>query len=123
MARRDDPDSNLFLSVPTAVLYHDKEQLLDGKMVLRKIELERARLRVIHERNGRWNLIGLLSPPNLKETVPTIIVRQGTILIEDRQAPAGTAPVEIKQVSLQILNDPLPTVTFEGKGVSAVLGP
>ena len=36
MARRDDPDSNLFLSVPTAVLYHDKEQLLDGKMVLRE---------------------------------------------------------------------------------------
>ena len=31
-----------FLYVPTAVLYHDKEQLLDGKVAIRKIDLDAA---------------------------------------------------------------------------------
>src|SRR5271166_3994139 len=44
MARRDDLDKGDFLYVPSAVIYHDKEQLLEGRLAIRKIELLRPRL-------------------------------------------------------------------------------
>ena len=47
LIRRDDPDKIDFLYVPAATIYHDKEQLLDGKIAIRKVELHRPRLRMI----------------------------------------------------------------------------
>src|SRR5262249_3868673 len=37
LARRDDPDKADFLYVPQALVYHDKERLLDGKLRIRKL--------------------------------------------------------------------------------------
>ncbi len=122
MTRRDDADQANFLYVPSAVIYHDKEQLLNGKFAIRKMELERARLRVVRDSDGRWNLAGLLAPPDLRERIPTLIIKQGTIVVEDRRAQ-GAAPLEIKDVSLTVINDPDLTVTFEGAGVSEATGP
>jgi len=122
MTRRDDADMVNFLHVPSAVIYHDKEQLLAGKLAIRKLELERPRLRVLRDLDGNWNLVGLLAPPDPRERIPTIIVKQGTILVEDRRA-RGTAPLEIKDVSLKVINDPDSTVTFEGSGMSDAVGP
>jgi hypothetical protein len=122
MTRRDDADMINFLHVPFAIIYHDKEQLLGGKMAIRKLELERARLRILRDSDGHWNLAGLLASPDARERIPTILVKQGTILIEDRRAH-GATPLEIKDVSLKIINDPDATVTFEGSGLSDALGP
>jgi hypothetical protein len=121
LSRRDDPDSATFLYVPSAVIYHDKERLLDGTLALRKIELERPRLRLIRDRDGRWNLGGLLAPPNLRERIPTIVIRHGSLVIEDRAS--GAPPIEIKDVALKVLNDPETVVTFEGAGTSETVGP
>ncbi len=122
MARREDLDRGDFLYVPSAIIYHDKEHLLDGTLAIRKIELDRPRLRIVRERDGRLNLSGLLSPPDLKERVPTLIIRQGTIAIEDRSVSAGSPLVEIKDVNLTMINDPLSTLTIEGTGQADVIG-
>jgi hypothetical protein len=121
MTRRDDADMVNFLHIPSAIIYHDKEQLLDGKLAIRKMELERPRLRVLRDSDGNWNLVGLLAPPDLKERIPTLIIKQGTIVVEDRRAN-GAAPLEIKDVSLTVINDPDTTVTFDGSGVSDTTG-
>jgi hypothetical protein len=123
MARRDDLDKEDFLYVPSAVLYHDKEQLLQGKLTLRKIELYRPRLRVVRERDGRLNLKGLLGPVSLDEHVPTIAIHQAAILVEDRDAAPGSPLLEIHDVEMTLRNDPLPTLTLEGSGQSDVAGP
>ena len=41
MARTDGLDSSDFLWVPSAVIYHDKQHMLEGKVLVRKIELTR----------------------------------------------------------------------------------
>jgi hypothetical protein len=122
LARRDDLDKSDFLYVPAAVLYHDKEHLLAGKLSLRKIEVQRPRLRAVRNHDGRWNLAGLLGPSDPSQPMPTIVIKQGTLVIEDRLAAPGTAPLEIKDIHLTLINDPLPTVTFEGDGYCEVAG-
>ncbi len=122
MARRDDADSTSFLYVPSAVIYHDKEQILEGKLAVRKVELERPTLRVWRGRDGRLSINDLICPPNPDERLPTIVVSHATVVVEDRMAPAGTPPLEIKDVSFTMINDPEPMVAFEGSGESD-LGP
>jgi hypothetical protein len=121
LSRTSEEDAADFLDVPSAVLYHDKEQLLDGKLVVRKVEMDRPRLRVARGPDGRWNLAGILEPsPN--EPVPTIVIHQGTIIFEDRHASPDAPPLELKDVNLTVVNDPLPTLTFEGSGQSDQAG-
>lgn len=122
MARRDSLDRGDWLYVPSAVIYHDKEHLLDGELGVRKIEMDRPRVRIVRERDGRLNVAGLLAPPDLKEAVPTLIIRRGVIQIEDRTASDIGVLLEIKDVNLTIVNDPLSTLVIEGGGQTDALG-
>ena len=45
LARKDDPDKHEILHVPSAVIYHDKEKILDGEWALRRVEFFRPHLR------------------------------------------------------------------------------
>jgi hypothetical protein len=120
MSRREglDPD---FLCVPSAVIYHDKEQMLNGVLAIRKIELFRPTLRVIRERDGSLNLAGIVeTDPN--ERMPTLIIKEGTIVVEDRAAAPGATLVELKDVNLTVLNDPLETLVIDGSGRCDVAG-
>src|SRR5262245_46062569 len=74
LSRRDDPEHTEFLYAPTGVIYHDKEKLLQGKLAIRKVELFRPRLRAIRSPDGKWNLVGISSPPNLQEPYATVVV-------------------------------------------------
>ncbi len=121
MSRREDLERGDFLYVPSAVIYHDKEHLLDGSLGIRKVELDRPRLRIVRERDGQLNLADVLAPPDLTQRVPMLIVHQGTILIEDRSVSGGTL-LEIKDVNLTIINDPLTTLVIEGTGQTDVVG-
>jgi hypothetical protein len=123
MARRDELDRGDFLYVPSAVIYHDKEHLLTGKLGVSKIELDRPRLRIVRERDGRLNLSGLLSPPDLNERVPSVIVNRGIVVIEERRETGTAVLLEITDVNLKIVNDPLPTLVIEGSGQTDALGP
>jgi hypothetical protein len=121
LCRRDDPDRADVAYIPSGLIYHDKEQLLHGKLAIRKIELHRPRLRVIRGRDGSWNLENILSPPDPDQAVPTIEIKQGTIIFEDRTGSA--APLEIKDVHLTLLNNPSPRMlVFEGAGLAELLG-
>jgi len=122
LIRTGDPDQNVLLHVPSAVIFHDKEQLLKGVLAIRKIELQRPRFRIVRSRDGKWNTANLLGPVNLDEPLPTIVVEQGTFLVEDRLGAPDLMPVEIKNVNLTLVNDPLPTLAIEARGNSDLVG-
>jgi hypothetical protein len=122
LARSDALDRAGFLYVPSAVIHHDKEQMLDGKVAIRRVELTRPHLRLIRERDGRFNLTGILGPVELHERMPTLVIRQGTIVFEDRSKSESTI-LEIRDVHLTMINDPLPTLQIEGTGQVDLLGP
>ncbi|HEV3262988.1 MAG TPA: hypothetical protein VG013_39505 [Gemmataceae bacterium] len=122
LCRRDDPARAEVAYFPSGTIYHDKEQLVNGQLAVRKLELHRPRLRLSRGRDGRWNVAGILGPVNPRETIPTIVVQGGTILLEDRLTDPTAPAVQIDDVNLTIVNDPRPTVHFEGTGHSALLG-
>ncbi len=120
--RKDDPDKSEILHVPSAVVYHNKQKLLEGELVLSKVVLHRPRLRVVRSKDGAWNLqgIGGKLQPNL--ALPTIVIHQGTLVFEDR-GEGGTGKIlELSGVDLRLVNDPLPQITIEGSASSEVAG-
>jgi hypothetical protein len=122
IARTDGLDRADFLYVPNAVIYHDKEHMLEGKVLIRKVELNRPQFRLVRDRDGKCNLAGILGPMSLGERLPTVVIRGGTILLEDHKYL--TSPVlEIRNVQLTMINDPLTELKVEGGGDTDVLGP
>jgi hypothetical protein len=124
LSRRDDPEKHEFLNVPSAIFYHDKQKILDGQLALLKIELIRPRLRIRRERDGTWNLHGLLrTPGSAPDTAkPALVIHQGTLILEDHLDPDKATTLEINDVNLTVINDPLPCVTIKGGGNSDLLG-
>lgn len=123
LARRNSLTNRDLVYVPAAVIYHDKERLLNGSLGLRKIELDRPLIRLVRESDGSCNWQGVLGPVDLRERVPTLVIRRGTLLIEDRTAAAGMPLLEIRELNLTVVNDPLPTLSIEGTGQTDVAGP
>jgi hypothetical protein len=120
LARRDDAERRDFAHFPRAVLFHDKELLAQGQLVIRKIELDRPRLRLVREHDGLWNLSGLIRTSPGQHLLPTVVIHAGTIILEDRQ-PNGNAPtVELSDVNLTLLNNPAAVVLVEANGKSDV---
>jgi hypothetical protein len=120
LARGDDKERRDFAHFQSATLFHDKESLSQGQLVIRKIELDRPRLRLVRERDGRWNLDGLFKPAQGQAVLPTVVIHAGTIVLEDRQ-PNGAAPtIELNDVNLKLLNDTSAVVTVEANGKSDV---
>jgi hypothetical protein len=124
LTRADDPEKYEFLHVPSAIFYHDKEKILDGELRLRKIELIRPRLRVRKERDGKWNLQGLVKKTEHapRSPMPAIVIHQGTLTLEDRSDPSRPATLDIGDIGLTIINDPLPRVFVRGAANSDLLG-
>jgi hypothetical protein len=121
LSRRDDPNRRDFIYVPSGMIYHDKEQLLSGKLVIRRIEFDRPKLRLSRGADGVWNVSGL-APPTTELPVPTIVFKQADLVLEDRRCLPDASPVEIGELSLVLMNDPHrpPTVsllTFKGAGI------
>ena len=125
LVRGDDPEKHEFLQVPSAIFYHDKEKILDGELRLRKIVLIRPRLRVRRGRDGKWNLAGLVrrAPPGLADkTLPAIVIHQGTLSLEDLSVADKATMLEINDVSLTLINDPVQTISIRGAANSDLLG-
>jgi hypothetical protein len=124
LTRADDPDKHEFLHVPSAIFYHDKEKILERELILRKIELIRPRLRVRRGPDGRWNLQDLMGKPSgaPQAALPAIVIHQGTLILEDRSEHAKASSLEINDISLTIINDPVPRVTIRGAANSDLLG-
>jgi len=127
LARRDNPDHGgpdqvEFVHIPSATIYHDKEKLLDGVLSIRKMEVDHLRLRIVRERDGGWNLAGVckLAAPDVP--MPTLVVHDATLVLEDRLEGANLSSVEINHVNLTFVNDPLAIVQIDGRARSELLG-
>jgi AsmA-like C-terminal region len=119
-----------FAYVPSALVYHDKERLNDGVVAIRKVILERPRLRFVRLSDGSWNVAHILGPTS-DEPMPILVIKGGTVVVEDHtaaplkseQAGASCTPVEIKAVDLVVVHEARGPVTFEGKGQCPLGGP
>src|SRR5215204_2850784 len=50
LARNDGLDRRDFLYAPSAVIYHDKEHVLDGQILVKKVVLDKPQIRIVRER-------------------------------------------------------------------------
>ncbi|MGF1582022.1 MAG: AsmA-like C-terminal region-containing protein [Gemmataceae bacterium] len=120
--RRDDSSRVDVAYIPSSVVYHDKEQILSGLLTFHKIELHRPRIRVIRERDGKWNFEDLAKTAESQSLLPTLVLHEGTVVFEDRQLAPDLPPLEITGVQLTMINDPISTVRIKGTGTSKTLG-
>jgi hypothetical protein len=118
--RREDP-SHPFLIIPSATVYHDKEQMAQGRLVIRKVELVQPTIRLRRDAEGNWNLPSLPKGGKGDGPVPMLVVRQGTVVYEDRTGGQVRPALEVRDVQLTVINDPLPRINFQGQG-STLLG-
>jgi AsmA-like C-terminal region len=123
VARTDGLERKDFLYVPSGVIFHDKERLARGVFAVRKLELHRPQLRLVRERDGRWNLSGLFAAGDPREPLPAVVVQQGTLILEESGASSDTPMLEIKDVAMTALEDPPGVVTVAGTGRTDVAGP
>ena len=120
--RRDDPRHPL-LTVPSLTIYHDKQQLTQaGRLVVRKVELHKPTFCLRRNRDGNWNVEGLIKPGKSDGTFPTIVIHQGVIQYEDRSDLVARPVVEVRDVHWTLVNDPSELITFQARGIS-LLGP
>jgi hypothetical protein len=122
LTRRDEATGVEFLHVPSAVIYHDKEKLLDGVLDIRKVEMVRPRLRIARSASGTWNLAGITGPIRPDRPVPTVVIKQGTFVFEDHLNNSELAGLEITHVNMNLINDPLPAIQLDGRAHSRIAG-
>jgi hypothetical protein len=121
LSQRDGKDQSEFAYVPSALIFHDKEQLNDGKVAVRKVELDKPRFRFVRLADGSWNVAHVLGPQS-DQPQPIFIIKDGTVIFEDRVAGTKTPAVEIKNVNLVVTHDAQGPITFEGKGHCPLAG-
>lgn len=97
-----------FLTVPSAVIYHDKQEFNRGTLAVRKVELESPTLRLTRRADGTLNLPTLPEGADPNRPVPTVVIRDATVLL-DNDDPDGLPPLALKHLKLHLVNDP-PTV-------------
>jgi hypothetical protein len=109
------------LHVPQATVYPDKEKLLlSGEFAIRRINLLRPCVRLVRDKDGQWNFKGLAGEAHPGAALPTIVIQDGTLTVEDHFA--GPATWEVHGLELTLLNDPADCISFSGTGTSEVFG-
>lgn len=108
-------ESEPFVAVPHAVLFHDKEKLNRGVLEVRKIELTNPTVRLVRTADGKWDITGTQKPHGSDQPMPTVVVKGGTLIITDAR-PDGAPPVAVRNVSLTAVNDPVQILKVEGSG-------
>lgn len=122
LVRHGDPPDRPFLVVPVAVLFHDKEQLNRGRLVIRKIELENPALNLERAADGRWNVSDVMRPGPADRPVPTFVAKGATLTVTDH-SPDALPPVKLTDARLTLMNDPLPVLTLQAQGTAEGFGP
>ncbi len=112
---------NLVARIPSAILYHDKEQLNRGRLVIKKVELENPELHLERGPDGKWNIAEVLKQAPADKPVPTFVIKGGTIHITDR-GPDPLPSVTLTDAHLTLLNDPLPILSIQARGTAKGYG-
>ena len=109
-----------FFVAPTSIIYHDKEQINRGRLVIRKIDLDAPTFRIERGTDGKWAFEGLLKPGSALSPLPTFVVTKATIVIVDR-SPNALPRITLSDASFTIVNDPAPVfLNIKANGVVSV---
>src|SRR6516225_6226874 len=68
--------------VPRVTIDPDKEMFSKGKLAIRRVDWQKAKLHVIGGPDGSWNRDGILAEPDPKQPVPTMVFKQATLVVE-----------------------------------------
>jgi hypothetical protein len=107
--------------VPAGILFHDKEQLNRGRLVIKKVELQNPEFYLDRGPDGKWNVEGLLKPGPLDRSLPTVVINGGTIHVSDH-GPEPLPSVTLTETNITLLNDPLPILALQAKTTAKGLG-
>jgi len=120
---RHEPDGTEtpLLAVPSAVLYHDKEQLNRGRLIIKKVELDNPELHLERGADGKWNVAEVAKHGPADKPVPTFLIKGGTIHITDR-GPDPLPSVTLTDAHLTLLNDPLPVLAIQVRALARGYG-
>lgn len=122
ITRRGTQGETPLVLVPTGILFHDKEQLNRGRLVIKKVELQNPEFHLERNPDGRWNVEGLFKPGPLDRSLPTLVIKGGTIHLIDH-GPELLPPLILTETSFTLLNDPLPILAVQAKGIAKGFGP
>jgi hypothetical protein len=114
-------DSEPFFAAPSAVIEHDKQRLNQGRLGVRKIELDRPTLRLECTPEGVWRIPGLERETPADRPVPTFVVRGATVTVIDRR-PGGWPAFAVRDASFELVNDPLPVLKVRAGATVAPFG-
>jgi hypothetical protein len=109
------------LAVPAAVLYHDKEQLNHGHLVIKKIELDKAELTLERSPAGKWNVEGIFKDGPADKPVPTFLIKDARVHVVDR-GPDPLPEVNLTIDQLTLLNDPIPVLAIQAHASARKFG-
>ncbi|CAN5414031.1 hypothetical protein BH11PLA2_BH11PLA2_27210 [soil metagenome] len=112
-------DDKPFFAAPLAVIYHDKEQIVNGQLVIRKIELDSPTLRLERHADGRWTFDGLTKPSPADKAVPSFVIKNGTVTLVDK-SPNGLPSLTLTEANFTLVNDP-PPLFLNVKGSAKVV--
>jgi hypothetical protein len=109
-------ESEPYFAAPAGVIYHEKEQLNRGRLVVRKVELDEAIIRLDRRADGTWSLAGVTADAGTDSAVPTLVVRNAMVHVTDHSAK-GLPAFTVRAAKVQLVNDPLPVLKFDATGV------
>jgi hypothetical protein len=109
-----------FFRAPSGTIYHDKEQINRGRLVIRKVELDGPTLALERGPDGVWSLEGLSQPGPTAAALPTFVVTKATVTVLDR-SPRKLPPVTLTDANFTIVNDPAPLfLNIKGAALATV---
>lgn len=121
LTRRGSGGDTPFLSVPFAVLYHDKEQLNRGRLVIKKIELENPELNLIRSEDGKWNVSGIFKEGPADKPIPSFLIKDGIVRIVDR-GPDPLPTLTLNGLQLTLVNEPIPVLAIKASATTKGFG-
>jgi hypothetical protein len=122
LIRKGTSGDSLVLSVPSAVLYHDKEQLSHGHLIIKKIVLDNPELNLERSSDGKWNVAGIFKEGPADKPVPTFVIEGGTVHIVDR-SKESIPETTLNGVRFTLLNEPIPVLEITASATTKGLGP
>lgn len=96
-----------FFVAPSGTIYHDKEQINRGRMIIRKVELDSPTLTLERRPDGSWNLEGMAENGPVTGGVPTFVIKNAKIRLVDR-SPLKLPNMTLTETNVTLVNDPAP---------------
>ena len=120
LIRRDDPTRTPFLHVPMPQSGTIKVRL--PRLTPAKVELEDAKLRLVRDATGKWNVDGIAKQSTGSEQMPVLVLKKAHVEVID-QKTGSSALLDLQEMDVTVINDPATVFTFEARGKAAPIGP